>query len=53
MECYVDTAGNTYDFAFGMNWDGVIDDERTQKYSAEPLTKIQNFDYTAYAEANH
>ena len=52
MECYVDAAGNTYDFAFGMNWAGVIDDERTQKYSAEPLTKIQNFDYAAYAEAN-
>ena len=52
MECYVDAAGNTYDFAFGMNWAGVIDDERTQKYSAEPLTKVQNFDYAAYAEAN-
>ena len=52
MECYVDAAGNTYDFAFGMNWAGVIDDERTQKYSAEPLTKVENFDYAAYAEAN-
>ena len=30
MECYVDAAGNTYDFAFGMNWAGVIDDERTE-----------------------
>ena len=52
MECYKDAAGNTYDFTFGMNWSGVIDDERTAKYSAEPLTKIQKFDYTAYAEAN-
>ncbi|MDO5540989.1 MAG: glycoside hydrolase family 3 N-terminal domain-containing protein, partial [Eubacteriales bacterium] len=52
MECYVDAAGNTYDFAFGMNWSGVIDDERTAKYTAEPLTKIESFDYAAYAEAN-
>ena len=52
MECYTDTAGNVYDFAFGLNWSGKIDDERTQKYTAEPLTKVQNFDYAAYAEAN-
>ena len=32
LECYVDTAGNTYDFGFGLNWQGVIDDERTKKY---------------------
>ncbi len=32
MECYVDSQGNTYDFAFGMNWSGVIDDERVKKY---------------------
>ena len=52
MECYTDAAGNTYDFAFGLNWSGKIDDERTAKYSAEPISKIQNFDYAAYAEAN-
>ena len=32
MECYKDADGNVYDFAFGMNWNGVIDDERVQKY---------------------
>lgn len=32
MECYVDSEGNSYDFAFGMNWKGVIDDERVRKY---------------------
>ncbi len=32
MECYVDDQGNKYDFAFGLNWNGVIDDERTIKY---------------------
>lgn len=38
MECYVDSAGNTYDFGFGMNWSGVIQDERTAKYCVPPLT---------------
>ncbi|SDR01335.1 glycoside hydrolase family 3 protein [Flagellimonas zhangzhouensis] len=32
MEPYTDSAGNSYDFAYGLNWSGVIDDERTQKY---------------------
>lgn len=32
MECHVDTEGNTYDFAYGLNWSGVIKDARTQKY---------------------
>ncbi|WP_208588925.1 glycoside hydrolase family 3 protein [Gracilibacillus suaedae] len=32
MECYVDEEGNKYDFAFGLNWDGIIRDERTEKY---------------------
>ena len=29
---YTDECGNRYDFAFGMNWSGVIDDERVKKY---------------------
>jgi beta-glucosidase len=32
MKCFVDSNGNTYDFGFGMNWDGVIDDARVLKY---------------------
>lgn len=24
MECYTDAEGNTYDFAFGLNWAGPI-----------------------------
>lgn len=32
MEVHVDSEGNRYDFAFGLNWSGVIDDERTRKY---------------------
>ncbi len=29
---YIDAEGNAYDFAFGMNWKGVIDDSRLSKY---------------------
>jgi len=32
MTCHVDTDGNTYDFGFGLNWNGVIKDARTEKY---------------------
>jgi len=32
MRCYVDANGNTYDFAFGLNWKGVIKDKRVEKY---------------------
>ena len=32
MECYRDSEGNSYDYAFGMNWSGVIRDSRVQKY---------------------
>lgn len=32
MDPYVDSQGNAYDFAFGMNWSGVIRDSRTEKY---------------------
>ena len=39
MDCYTDAEGNTYDFCFGLNWKGVIDDERTKTYKATPLTK--------------
>ena len=32
MRCYRDADGHDYDFAFGMNWSGVICDERVKKY---------------------
>ncbi|MBC5738532.1 glycoside hydrolase family 3 N-terminal domain-containing protein [Lawsonibacter faecis] len=41
MECYTDSKDNTYDFGFGMNWSGVISDERTAKYSAPALTEVE------------
>lgn len=33
MDCYVDADGNTYDFAYGLNWSGVIKDARVERYS--------------------
>ncbi len=32
MEVYTDKKGNQYDFGYGLNWSGVIQDERTKKY---------------------
>jgi beta-glucosidase len=42
MVCYTDADGNTYDFAFGLNYSGVIKDERTEKYSVPALTEPEN-----------
>ncbi len=42
MTCYTDAAGNTYDFAYGLNWSGVIKDARTEKYNVPPLTEPAN-----------
>ncbi|OQD41616.1 beta-glucosidase [Croceivirga radicis] len=35
MEPYVDAEGNSYDFAFGLNWKGQISDDRTKKYGTK------------------
>lgn len=32
MKCHQDADGNKYDFGFGLNWKGVINDKRTQLY---------------------
>lgn len=32
MNCYVDSNGNKYDFGFGLNWQGKINDDRVAKY---------------------
>jgi len=37
MRCHVDANGNTYDFTFGLNWSGVINDERVAKYNVPPI----------------
>lgn len=31
MECHKDSEGNTYDFGFGLNWKGIIKDDRIEK----------------------
>lgn len=33
FECYKDSDGNIYKFAFGLNWGGVINDNRVKKYA--------------------
>ena len=45
VECYVDAAGNTYDFAFGLNWSGLIEDARTDTYRTDPVTECQYLDF--------
>lgn len=32
---HIDSDGNIYDFAHGLNWNGLIDDERTQRYKVQ------------------
>ena len=32
MRCYQDADNHVYDYAYGLNWKGVIDDERVKKY---------------------
>lgn len=32
MRCYQDADNHVYDYAYGLNWQGVIDDERVKKY---------------------
>jgi beta-glucosidase len=36
MKCHTDSEGNTYDFGFGLNWNGIIKDSRTEKYRSSP-----------------
>lgn len=33
MRCYRDSEGHYYDFAYGLDWKGVINDERVAKYA--------------------
>ena len=45
MLAYTDSEGNTYDFGFGLNWKGVIHDQRTKtyvSYISQPLITVQN-----------
>ncbi len=44
MDCYEDASGNVYDFGFGLNWSGVIRDDRVEKYCVDPITKPESID---------
>ena len=33
LKCYKDADGNVYDYAYGLNWSGVIKDWRVEKYA--------------------
>ncbi|MFN8354223.1 MAG: glycoside hydrolase family 3 N-terminal domain-containing protein [Spirosomataceae bacterium] len=39
MKCHVDSEGHAYDFGFGMNWKGVINDARTAKFKQKGVIK--------------
>jgi len=44
MICYTDADGHTYDFGYGLNWKGVIQDWRTDKYVnqvAKPIISVK------------
>ncbi|QJD82839.1 glycoside hydrolase family 3 protein [Cohnella herbarum] len=36
---HVDASGHAYDFAFGLNWSGVIQDERTARYNVPAISQ--------------
>ena len=40
MRCHMDTDGNCWDFAFGLNWKGTIKDLRTKKYKGRPTQDL-------------
>jgi len=45
MLCYTDAAGHRYDFGYGLNWRGVIQDARTAKYAnrvARPVISLKS-----------
>ena len=48
FDIYQDSEGNSYGFAFGLNWSGVIDDERTKKYKVAPVLTPQEYDFGSY-----
>lgn len=37
MVCYTDSEGNTYDFAFGLDWKGVIRDARVENTNSQEI----------------
>ena len=48
FDIYQDSEGNSYAFAFGLNWSGTIDDERTKKYKKAPVLTPEQYDFASY-----
>ena len=42
MACYTDSVGHKYDFAYGMNYAGVIRDDRVERYGVPPYLRPEN-----------
>ena len=38
MKCYKDEFGNVYEFAYGLDFNGVIDDDRVKKYRVKEFS---------------
>ena len=41
MRCYQDQDGHVYDIAFGLNWKGVITDQRVKKYGQRIIVTVE------------
>ena len=41
MRCYQDQDGHVYDIAFGLNWKGVINDQRVKKYGQRIIVTVE------------
>ncbi len=37
MECYQGEEGHVYDFGFGMDYNGTMEDERVRRYGADRI----------------
>src|SRR5690606_33321227 len=37
MEAHIDECGHAYQFTFGLNWNGIIQDERIKRYEIEKV----------------
>lgn len=48
MKCHIDSEGHRYDFGYGLNWKGVIQDGRNAKYSKNSALCAQAADSLAF-----
>ncbi|MFK7980636.1 MAG: glycoside hydrolase family 3 N-terminal domain-containing protein, partial [Saprospiraceae bacterium] len=50
MDCHIDTEGNRYNFGFGMNWKGIIKDDRVNQFANATRQNNQLGTYTLVVE---